>query len=209
MRFLITAGPTREHIDDVRFLSNASSGRMGFAIARAALKAGHEVDIVSGPTQLKAPDRANLVRVTSAQEMYRAAARLFAQADCLIGAAAPADYRPAKRLRGKSKKSESMNALALKPTVDILATLGKRKRGRVIIAFAVEVDRPVANAIAKMERKNADAVVLNAPSAMGAIRTSATILLKTGERIGLEDVAKATLARRIVSVAQRLHADKG
>ena len=207
MRFLVTAGPTREHLDDVRFLSNASSGRMGYAIARAALKRGHCVDLVTGPVSLKPPAGANVVRVTSTQEMYRAAAKRFAKADCLIGAAAPADFRPAKRARGKRKKAGLAPALELKPTVDILATLGRRKKGRLIIAFALEAQRPVAGALEKMTRKNADAVVLNGPAAMGAERSSVAILLPAGDRIDVRNATKTAIAGRIIRLAERLYAE--
>lgn len=206
MRFVITAGPTREYLDDVRFLSNASSGRMGYAIAREAARRGHDVVLVSGPTALRPPKGVAAVSVVSTQEMYRAAARAFRKADCLIGAAAPADFRPSRRERGKVKKSQTARAIELVPTVDILATLGPKKGRRVVIAFALEVQRPVVNAIEKMRRKRADAIVLNAPSAMGARRSSATILLPDGRRLPIANAAKQGIARRIVSLAERLGA---
>src|SRR5208337_2480941 len=120
MRVIVTAGPTREYLDDVRFLTNASSGRMGYAIARAAAQRGHSVDLIAGPAALPDPRGVRVRRVVSTQEMYEAAAKLFPRADCLIGAAAPADFTPARRIKGKAKKAESPLVLQLKPTVDIL-----------------------------------------------------------------------------------------
>ena len=207
MRFLVTAGPTREYLDDVRFISNASSGRMGYAVAAAAARAGHRVDLVSGPVNIKPPPGVRLVSVVSTQEMYRAVAKRFPSADCLVGAAAPADFRPARRAAGKPKKASEPRTLEVRPTVDILAALGERKkRGQVIVAFALEVRRPVANALAKMKLKNADAIVLNRPDAMGAARSSASILLRGGERITLRGAAKQIIGRRIVALAEKLHA---
>ncbi len=206
MRFLITAGPTREYIDDVRFISNASSGRMGYAIASAAAAAGHTVDLVSGPVVLAAPVNVALTRVTTTREMFRAAARLFPRCDCLIGAAAPADYRPASRLKGKSKKHGRPRTLRLQPTVDILATLGAGKQSRLVIAFALEIQRPVSNALAKLKKKYADAVVLNSPVAMGAERSAVKVFLRDGSRIEVGPARKETIARRLVTLAERLHA---
>ena len=208
MHFLITAGPTREYLDDVRFLSNASSGRMGYAIARAAARAGHKVHLVSGPVALPDPPGVKVIRVTSTQQMYDSAAKLFPRVDCLIGAAAPADFQPARRLRGKAKKTGAMRMLKLKPTVDILATLGKGKQHQVVIAFALEAQRPITNALKKLRRKNADAVVLNKPDAMAAERSNATILMSERDRIELRNVAKDWIGRFLVSLAELLHAER-
>jgi len=207
MRFLVTAGPTREYLDDVRFISNASSGRMGYAIARAAARAGHGVDLVTGPVDLPEPPGVNVTRVVSTQQMYQAVARRFGRADCLIGAAAPADFRPARRLRDKAKKSDTPYALELSPTIDILATLGMRKRRQVVIAFALEVRKPISNALEKLRRKHADAIVLNRPAALGAERSSATILLEGGDRIEVQETTKSRIGRLLVSLAERLHAE--
>ncbi len=205
MRFLITAGPTREYVDDVRYLSNASSGRMGYAVAAAAARAGHEVDLVSGPVDLRAPAGVRVVPVVSTRDMHRAAARLFPRADVLIGAAAPADYTPARRIAGKLKKTPDLLRLDLKPTVDILASLGRRKkRGQIIIAFALEVQSPVANALAKMRRKNADAILLNSPAAIGARAETARIFLRSGDRRLLRDAPKSRIARVLVKLAEEL-----
>ena len=209
MHVNVTAGPTREHLDDVRFLSNASSGRMGYAIARAAASAGHRVTLVSGPVALHAPEGVKLIRVISTQEMYDAAARAFVRSDCLIGAAAPADFRPARRIRGKAKKAAGPRSLPLKPTVDILASLGRKKRRQVIIAFALEAQRPVTNALAKLKSKNADAVVLNRPEAMGSAKVDVTVFTRDRKRVDLRGATKDRIARSLVSLAERLHAERG
>jgi len=206
MRIVVTAGPTREYLDDVRFITNASSGRMGYAIARAAARAGHEVDLVSGPTMLEPPRSVRVTHVMTTQEMYEATARLFERADCLIGAAAPADYRPARRARGKPRKPTGPFALRLRPTVDILGVLGRRKGRRVIVAFALEVQDPVRRAVEKMRQKRADAVVLNGPSAMGADRADATVIARDGVRIEMRNASKEQIAARIVRLAEELWA---
>jgi phosphopantothenoylcysteine synthetase/decarboxylase len=206
MRFIVTSGPTREHLDDVRFLTNASSGRMGYAIAQAAARRGHGVDLIAGPTTLPDPLGMRVHHVTSTHEMYEAARRLFPRADCLIGAAAPADFTPVRRIKGKAKKAESSLALRLKPTVDILARLGHVKRRQVIIAFALEVQSPLKNAVLKLRRKNADAIVLNSPAAIGALRSDATILLRDGARLEVKQATKQRLGRILVALAESLRA---
>ena len=203
-RILITSGPTRQYLDPVRYLTNASSGRMGFAIAQAAARRGHSVDLVAGPVALPDPAGVRVRRVTSTQEMYEAAKRLFARADCLIGAAAPADFTPVRRIKGKAKKAESSLTLQLKPTVDILATLGRAKSRQVIIAFALEVQSPLKNAVLKLRRKNADAIVLNSPAAIGALRSDATILLRDGSRLEVKQATKQRLGRILVALAESL-----
>ena len=212
MRIIVTAGPTREYLDDVRFLTNASSGRMGYAIARAAAQRGHSVDLVAGPVALPDPSGVRVHRVLSTQEMYETARRLFPRADCLIGAAAPADFTPVRRIRGKAKKAESSLVLQLKPTVDILATLGRAKLPRrggkrqVIIAFALEVQSPLKNARLKLRRKNADAIVLNSPAAIGALRSDATILLRSGAQLEVKQATKQRVGRILVALAESLGA---
>lgn len=204
MRIIVTAGPTREYLDDVRYISNASSGRMGYAVARAAARAGHKVDLVSGPVAAAPPPGVRVTSVTSTGEMYEAVSALFARADVVIGAAAPADFTPRHRIRGKGKKKRGGMDLQLKPTVDILATLGRRKGGRVIIAFALEVQQPLANALRKLKAKKADAIVLNSPAALGAARADVTIITACGERMTLPNATKTQIARRLVALAESL-----
>lgn len=201
MRFLVTAGPTREPLDDVRFLSNPSTGRMGFACAIAARAAGHQVTLVTGPVDLPDPPGVRTIRVTTAVEMHQAAMEAFASADAVIATAAVSDYRPAKRIRGKMKKGARRLTLELMATPDILAGMGRRKGRRVLIGFALEASDGRANAAGKLRRKNLDAIVLNAPSSFGSGRIDATILDADGGCVELGSVRKEALARYLVRLA--------
>ncbi len=198
MRVLVTAGPTREHIDDVRFISNPSSGRMGFACAEAARAAGHRVTLVTGPVNLPDPAGVTIVRVTSAREMRRAAMKAYASCDAVIATAAVCDYRPVRRVRGKIKKGPARETLRLVRTPDILGEMGRRRGARVLIGFALEAQNARANAIEKLARKNLDAVVLNAPSSFGADALDATVFHRGGASESFRRVSKRTLARLLV-----------
>ncbi|MEW6356879.1 MAG: phosphopantothenoylcysteine decarboxylase [Planctomycetota bacterium] len=197
---LVTAGPTREHIDDVRFISNASSGRMGYAVARAAAAAGHRVVLISGPVERTVPPGVKLVPVTSAIDMRKAVRDAFPRSDCVIMTAAVSDYRPARRTRGKMKKGPAKLTLDLVRNPDILAEIGRRKGCRLLIGFALETADAEKNARAKLDAKNLDYIVLNSPAAMGAVRIDAVILGRDGSRIGMRNVGKLRLARRIVAL---------
>ena len=170
MRVLVTAGPTREYLDAVRFLSNPSSGTMGFACARAAARAGHAVTLVTGPVALPDPPGIRTVRVVSAGDMYRAVLKAYARTDAVIMTAAVGDYRPAERSAGKLKKSSAALTLRLVRTRDILKTLGARKGRRILIGFALEVQDAVHQAWLKYKKKNLDYIVLNAPGSFAADR---------------------------------------
>ena len=167
---LITAGPTQEAIDPVRFISNHSTGKMGYAIARAFAEAGATVILVSGPTALPLPHPAvRRVDVTSAQQMYEAANREFATADVVILSAAVADYTPAHPADQKIKKKEATFSIELSKTVDIAATLGQQKRaGQVLVGFALETNDEMENARKKLISKNLDLIVLNSLRDVGA-----------------------------------------
>jgi phosphopantothenoylcysteine decarboxylase/phosphopantothenate--cysteine ligase len=165
---LVTAGPTREPLDPVRFLSNRSSGKMGYAIAEAAAARGAHVILVSGPTALAAPRDVDTIHVETAEEMHQAVLAKLEPADVVIKAAAVADYRPKRKAAGKIKKGHAVSEIALEPTPDILAELGKRKGKRVLVGFAAETDDLVANARKKLERKNLDLVVANDVGRAGA-----------------------------------------
>ena len=212
MNVLVTAGPTREWIDPVRFISNPSSGKMGYALAQAAREAGARVTLVSGPTALPAPRGVALVRVETAAEMAREVFLRAKRADIIILSAAVADWTPARRARQKIKKSEirsqkSESVLRLKPTVDIAATLGRKRcrRGQVLVGFAAETQRVEANARGKLERKNLDLIVANDVSKAGAgfgVDTNEIILIDGHGRAERPPRAsKRTLARRIVKLA--------
>jgi len=165
---LVTAGPTREPLDPVRFLSNRSSGKMGYAIAEAAGARGAHVILVSGPTALSAPPGVDLIHVETAEEMYRAVLAKLEPAGVVVKAAAVADYRPKRTADRKIKKEHAVSEIALEPTPDILAELGRRKGKRILVGFAAETDDLLANAKTKLQRKNLDLVVANDVRAAGA-----------------------------------------
>jgi phosphopantothenoylcysteine decarboxylase / phosphopantothenate---cysteine ligase len=168
-KVLITAGPTQEPIDPVRFISNHSSGKMGYAIAEAFEMAGCEVRIISGPVSIPQPIGINIEKVQSAKDMYEAAAKYFDESDIIILSAAVADYTPAVVADKKIKKKEDHFNIELTKTIDIAATLGQRKRaGQIIVGFALETDNEFENAKGKLERKNFDMVVLNSLQDKGA-----------------------------------------
>jgi phosphopantothenoylcysteine decarboxylase/phosphopantothenate--cysteine ligase len=165
---LVTAGPTREHLDDVRFLSNGSTGRMGIALAEAALRAGCRVRLVLGPTELEPPPGVTTTRVTSAREMLAATRSAARGADIVIFSAAPADWAPARRARGKPPKGSRGLTLRLVPTPDIAAALARTKGKRIHVGFALESGAgELARALAKLVAKRFDAVVLNSPANLG------------------------------------------
>lgn len=159
---LITAGPTVEPIDPVRFLSNRSTGEMGFALAKAAKRRGYKVVLVSGPTYLTPPKGVKFVRVKRALCMKREAFRFFSRAGCVIMAAAVSDFRPAAVSKTKIKKS-SRGALCLRlaKNPDILASMGRKKGRRLLVGFSLETDRPIAHAREKLKSKNLDMIVVN------------------------------------------------
>jgi phosphopantothenoylcysteine decarboxylase/phosphopantothenate--cysteine ligase len=171
-RVLVTAGPTREPIDPVRYVSNPSSGRMGYALARAAVRRGAEVVLVSGPTDLPDPPGARTVRVVTAEEMAAVVLGLAGEQDALVAAAAVSDYRPRDPSPSKKKKGDGDETLVLSRTPDILAALGERLAGRpdapVLVGFAAETENVVANAREKLRRKRCDLVVGNQVGREGA-----------------------------------------
>lgn len=199
-RILITSGPTRQYLDPVRYLTNASSGRMGAGLARAALDAGHEVIIVSGPVDVSYPDAARVVPVVSTEEMLEAAANEFASCDGLIGAAAPCDYRPVKVAEGKIAKTGEPLRLNLVETDDIVATLGSQKGVRWVVGFALETEDHRLKALAKLERKHCDLIVSNGVEAMRALENEVEVLTPDGETVGRFSGPKDEVARGIVAV---------
>jgi len=183
-RVVVTAGPTRESIDPVRFLSNHSSGRMGVAIAAAAWRRGADVTLIAGPLAVAAPVGVTLVPVESTEEMRDAVARSLAQADVLVMAAAPADYRPAERAISKLKKTGRSRAIELEENADILlSTIPLRRAGAVVVGFALETDDLIENAKRKLDAKALDLIVLNdakEPGAGFAVDTNRVTLLARG-----------------------------
>jgi phosphopantothenoylcysteine decarboxylase / phosphopantothenate---cysteine ligase len=203
LKFLVTAGPTREEIDPVRYISNHSSGRMGYAIARAARARGAEVTLVSGPVSLCPPQGVTLVDVVSAEEMLREVLTIAGKADVIIKAAAVADYRPATREDQKIKKKSGGENIALVKTSDILAELGKAKRpGQTLVGFAAETENLLDNASAKLKGKNLDLIVANDVSADGAgfnVETNIVrFIYRDGRSEELPILPKETVARELL-----------
>lgn len=161
MNFLITAGPTREFIDPVRFISNRSTGKMGFALARAALQAGHCVVLISGPVGLENPPGATVIKVVSTADMRQAVKAEIESADVLIMCAAVCDYRPATVHPGKMKKKSENLTLRLVPTPDILREIGNNKKDTFVVGFAAESENLIENAQKKLAEKNLDMIVAN------------------------------------------------
>ncbi len=200
-RVLVTAGPTREHVDPVRYLSNESSGRMGFELAAAAARAGDRVTLVAGPVHLPTPPGVERLNVVSAREMLAATRRAFQAADVLYMCAAVADWRPRRKRAGKwrkEKESKEVATIELVRNTDILATLAGRKGARLVVGFALETGRGEARARAKLRRKGADYIVLNDARALGALRTSVTILGRDGSRRRLVGRSKRSVAEALV-----------
>jgi phosphopantothenoylcysteine decarboxylase/phosphopantothenate--cysteine ligase len=197
-RFLITAGPTREYLDGVRFLSNASSGRMGMALAEAILAAGHAVDLVVGPVEVPVPAGCEVARVETTRQMYDATLARLDRADVVIAAAAVCDFRPAVPHAGKLKKTGGRLVLEFVETEDILAEIGRRKGHRFVLGFALEASDGPAHARRKMRDKRCDAIVLNAPAAIGASDTTVSVLTADGTGEWSLTGSKREAARRIV-----------
>ncbi len=207
MRVLVTAGPTREYLDDVRFLTNASSGRMGCAVAAAAVAAGHEVTLLIGPVALEAPAGCDAVRFTSVEDLAAALGERFADCDALVMAAAVGDFRPEQRCRGKIPRRGGPVTVRLIPTPDVLASVARgRGADQRVVAFAVEApprDAAAERARAELAAKGADMVVVNMPSAMGAADSEACILTADAVLAGWARRAKAELAELIVGHLHR------
>jgi phosphopantothenoylcysteine decarboxylase/phosphopantothenate--cysteine ligase len=204
-RFLITVGATREEIDPVRFISNRSSGRMGFALAEAALKRGGEVVVVAGTTTVSPPAGVKIVKALSAEEMAQAVAQESAHASVFIGAAAIADYRPAQKAAQKIKKSEESITLTLERTPDVLSQVAaSRTNGMLVIGFAAETENVVENAREKLRNKKLDAIVANdvtrADSGFDAATNAITIITKENDPIELPVMSKSEAADRILDV---------
>lgn len=196
---LVTAGPTWEFIDEVRFISNPSTGRMGFALATCAKEYGAKAILISGPTQLQPPNGVKLIPVISASEMRDAVLDNFAWADVLIMAAAVTDYRPAKRREGKVKKeSEKTPLLELELTPDIASEVGGMKEGKVVVGFAGEVGEILENAKRKLKEKNFDLIVANdltLPDAGFGVETNiVTIIDREGKIVNYPKLAKGEVA---------------
>ncbi len=198
LHLLVTAGPTREPLDDVRFLGNGSTGRMGIEVAEAAREAGHRVTLVLGPTHLEPPRGVRTVRVVTALEMRAAVRSVFPSCDALVMTAAVSDYRPARRRAGKWKKGAARISLPLVRNPDIVAEAGRRKGGRVVVGFAVEAEDAIPRARAKVARKRLDALFLCGPAAFAARAADYTLLVPGAPPVPFPRVSKTRLARHVV-----------
>jgi phosphopantothenoylcysteine decarboxylase/phosphopantothenate--cysteine ligase len=205
MKLLVTAGPTREPLDPVRFLSNGSSGRMGYAIAAAAAARGHDVLLITGPVEIAPPAGVTTVRVVTAMQLLDACLRNFADADALIMTAAVCDYRPAHYSQSKLKKEAQADlVLRLVPNPDVLATLGSQKTRQVLVGFALETDDALASARRKLKDKHCDALVLNAPASIGSAKADFTLLTADGGVEHLGTLDKSALADRLLELIEKL-----
>jgi phosphopantothenoylcysteine decarboxylase/phosphopantothenate--cysteine ligase len=211
-KLLLTAGPTYEAIDPVRFIGNHSSGKMGFALAKAAANLGAEVTLIAGPTNQKITHTlVTRIDVVSAEEMYQTAHRYFAAIDIAILAAAVADYKPTIVSSTKIKKKESSLTIELEPTKDILASLGEIKKQQYLVGFALETDNEVENAIGKLQQKNLDAIVLNSLQDKGAgfatDTNKVTFIDNKLEQTTFELKSKVEVAKDIVNeILKRINA---
>lgn len=204
IRFLVTAGPTREFIDPIRFISNRSSGKMGYALAEAAGAVASRVVLVSGPTALTPPKGVEFVPVTTAQEMADAVLARFEQSDVVIMAAAVCDFRPKAAVAQKIKRAGFGGVLELEPTIDILAELGKRKKSQTLIGFAAETENVEANAREKLQRKNLDMIVANDARAFESDVNAVTLIFRDGKPERLREMPKAAVAEAIIQRALAL-----
>jgi phosphopantothenoylcysteine decarboxylase/phosphopantothenate--cysteine ligase len=194
---VVSAGPTREYVDPVRYLSNESSGRMGFCIAAALARRGARVILIAGPVALDTPLGVERVDVVSARDMLAAVRKAVRAADALVMSAAVADWRPTRKLAGKWRKKDGGNetaSLELTRNPDILASVARNKGERLMLGFALETGDGERRAQSKLRRKNLDYIVLNDESALNAKRSSVTILGRDGSRQGLTRRSKEDIA---------------
>jgi phosphopantothenoylcysteine decarboxylase/phosphopantothenate--cysteine ligase len=205
--FLVTAGPTQEAIDPVRYISNRSSGRMGYAVAEAAIDAGHEVTLISGRTSLAPPKRARVIPVTTADEMFDQVMRHVAQSDVLVMCAAVADYRPAHYSEQKIKKHSDRLTLELVPTRDVLASLPDERKF-LVIGFAAETSDLENNAIKKLNDKHLDIIVANDVSrsdiGMESAENEVTIFFRDGHLKKIQRTSKEIIARELVKIISKM-----
>lgn len=223
-KILITSGPTREYLDPVRYLTNASSGRMGAALAQACLDAGYKVAVVSGPVEVEYPVAADVISVTSTQEMHVAAMQIFPECIGAIGAAAPCDFKPIIVSQDKISKenlTRGVNAhgqwfLPLCETPDVMAALGEMKRAKDdpngwqwLVAFALETSDHHIKALQKLQRKHCDLIVVNGPASINGVDTSVDILDIQGRCLAHAYGKKTDVARKLVATIQQFVQNRG
>lgn len=203
-RILITSGPTRQYLDPVRYLTNASSGRMGRALAEAAIELGHEVIVVSGPVTVDYPRASQVRQIVSTEDLLAVCQELFPACDGVIGAAAPCDYRPVRVEERKIAKTGEPLALNLVETPDVMATLGASKRPEQwLVGFALETDDQRFRALTKLQKKSCDLIVLNGPAAMDASDNHVEVLDKSGAVVSAFAGTKELVGREILRVIQQ------
>lgn len=202
-RILITSGPTRQYLDPVRYLTNASSGRMGAALAEAALEAGHEVIVISGPVEIAYPERADVRSVVSTEDLLEACLDVFPDCDGLIAAAAPCDYRPVKVSPHKISKTGEPLQLHLVETPDVVALLAAIRQSQWLVAFALETQDQRMRALQKLERKSCDLIVANGPGSIHSPDTVLEVIDPTGAVLVSTSGTKRDAAREVVRVIQQ------
>lgn len=211
LKVLVTAGPTHEPIDDVRFIGNHSSGKMGIAIANAFEERGAEVTLVIGPSPYRPLNGiTHIIDVQTAQEMLDACEESFDSADVIVAAAAVADFTPKERISGKRKKSQGLERIDLEPTADILKTMGEKKsKDQTVVGFALETDDELANAEQKLKSKNLDLIVLNSLQDEGAgfghDTNKVTLIWKDNKVANFELMPKVELARKLADSILKYH----
>jgi phosphopantothenoylcysteine decarboxylase/phosphopantothenate--cysteine ligase len=203
-KILITSGPTRQYLDPVRYLTNASSGRMGAALAAACLERGHEVIIISGPVSVAYPEGAGVVPVVTTAEMLARAVEIFPSCDGAIGAAAPCDYQPRQVATSKIAKTGQPLTIELIETKDVVAELGATKKpGQWVVGFALETDDRRFRSIVKLEKKHCDMMVSNGPEAIDSAENHVEVLAADGELLDTISGGKEEVARRIIDRIER------
>jgi phosphopantothenoylcysteine decarboxylase / phosphopantothenate---cysteine ligase len=204
VRIVVTAGPTREPLDPVRFLSNRSSGKMGYAIAEAAIEASHQVTLISGPVNLCAPANVRFESVNTSDEMFEAVQRATRACDVLVMCAAVADYKPGSYSHEKIKKKSTTLQLELIPTRDILVSLANQDHSLFVVGFAAETENVAANAEKKLREKKCDLVVANdvsrADCGMESDENEVTIFFKSGESEKISRASKKIIARELIKI---------
>jgi phosphopantothenoylcysteine decarboxylase/phosphopantothenate--cysteine ligase len=208
VRFVVTAGPTREAIDPVRFISNRSSGKMGYAIAEAAVAAGHSVTLISGAATVAPPGDVQFISIVTSDELHDAVHRAVRDCDVLVMCAAVSDYRPATVEPRKMKKRKTPFALKLIPTRDILASLPKEHRGYLVVGFAAETHDLETNAQKKLQEKDCDMIVANdvsgTDSGMESDENAVTIFFRNGESQTISRASKKIIARELVKIISKM-----
>ena len=201
-RILITAGPTREKIDPIRFISNYSTGTFGYELARQASRRGNAVTLISGPTMLEKPKGVKVLCVESGREMHDAVMKELPKNDCVIMAAAVSDWRPRIEAKKKIKRGSGSKTLELIENTDILAEVGRKKRGTITVGFALETDHVEKNALKKLRQKNADMMIANKLTSRSCVfgdnATDIIIIDRRGSRMRLRHRSKRELAKNIL-----------